>query len=536
MNVHHLELFYFVAKFEGITEAVRKMPYGIQQPAVSGQILQLEKYLEVKLFHRRPFALTPAGEDLYDFIYPFFSRLDQVSERLRGEESQHLRLAASATVLTNHLPEVLRLLRKEHPQLRLTLRDMSANEVESALQKQEADVAVAILRRKTAPGIRTVKLLQLPLAILAPETSQIATYRELTSRTVNGQITHPLIALPQQESVSQLFQDGLGKKKLRWETSMEVSELELVQNYVARGFGFGLVVDIPKKKWSASVKKIKLPKDFPPLTIGALHTGELKSVARHFIDLAKAYAGSFERDSTTGEEKEIIDRHMDALIFDFDGLILDTEVPFYETWKANYAAYGQDLPLEVYEKCVGSDYNGFNLKTYLESLIDDSVDWEAWDQRRDSHALELVNQLETMPGIHDLLESAEQSGVVCALASSSPRNWVLPQLERTGLLSHFQIIRCVEDVSAAKPSPELFLSAVEGLGTAPEDALVLEDSLNGLRASLAAGIPCVAVPCRITEHLNFSGALKTVSSLTEVSLSDLKNWHKNSTTDGERWS
>ena len=96
MNVHHLELFYYVAKFEGITEAVRKMPYGIQQPAVSGQILQLEKFLEVKLFHRRPFALTPAGEELYDFIYPFFSRLDQITDQLRGEENHHLRLAASA--------------------------------------------------------------------------------------------------------------------------------------------------------------------------------------------------------------------------------------------------------------------------------------------------------------------------------------------------------------------------------------------------------------------------------------------------------
>ena len=86
MNIHHLELFYYVAKFEGITAAVRKMPYGIQQPAVSGQLLQLEEKLGVKLFNRRPFALTPAGEELYDYCYPFFSRLRDVEERLRGEE------------------------------------------------------------------------------------------------------------------------------------------------------------------------------------------------------------------------------------------------------------------------------------------------------------------------------------------------------------------------------------------------------------------------------------------------------------------
>ncbi|MEM7014184.1 MAG: LysR family transcriptional regulator, partial [Verrucomicrobiota bacterium] len=100
LNVHHLELFYFVAKYEGITAAVRKMPYGIQQPAVSGQLLQLEKNLGVKLFHRRPFALTPAGEKLYDFVYPFFSKLDTIAVELKGGEQNHLRIVASSLVLT----------------------------------------------------------------------------------------------------------------------------------------------------------------------------------------------------------------------------------------------------------------------------------------------------------------------------------------------------------------------------------------------------------------------------------------------------
>ena len=84
VNIHHLELFYYVAKYEGITAAVRKMPYGIQQPAVSGQILHLEKDLGVKLFNRRPFALTPAGEELYDYLYPFFSRLSDVEGAVEG--------------------------------------------------------------------------------------------------------------------------------------------------------------------------------------------------------------------------------------------------------------------------------------------------------------------------------------------------------------------------------------------------------------------------------------------------------------------
>src|SRR6266511_2830865 len=92
MNIHHLELFYYVARHGGISEAVRKIPYGIQQPAVSGQILQLEEFLGVALFHRRPFALTPAGEELYRFIQPFFDNLESMKKKLRGDASQHVRI------------------------------------------------------------------------------------------------------------------------------------------------------------------------------------------------------------------------------------------------------------------------------------------------------------------------------------------------------------------------------------------------------------------------------------------------------------
>ena len=292
MNVHHLELFYFVAKFEGITEAVRNMPYGIQQPAVSGQISKLEKFLGVKLFQRRPFALTPAGEELYDFIYPFFSRLDQMTERLRGEESHHLRLAASAAALTHHLPEVLQALRAEFPTLRLTLRELHNPDIEVALRKMEADVAIAILHRKSTPGLKSVKLIDISLAIAVPASSPINKFRDLTACAAGGLIQHPLVALPRIEPASQLFQQGLTARNLRWEPSMEVSELGLIQNYVAKGFGFGIAVDIPGAVWPDGVKKILLPKDFPPLTIGALHTGDLKAVAKRFIGLAGEQANT----------------------------------------------------------------------------------------------------------------------------------------------------------------------------------------------------------------------------------------------------
>src|SRR5690349_16482350 len=105
MNIHHLELFYYVAKHGGITEAVRNIPYGIQQPAVSGQVAQLEAFLGVTLFQRRPFALTPPGEKLYKFIYPFFSGVDAIATELQGGETRQLRIGASTIVLRDHFPQ-----------------------------------------------------------------------------------------------------------------------------------------------------------------------------------------------------------------------------------------------------------------------------------------------------------------------------------------------------------------------------------------------------------------------------------------------
>jgi len=295
MNLHHLELYYYVAKYEGITEAARKMPYGIQQPAVSGQIKSLEEDLGVSLFHRRPFALTPAGEELYDFIHPFFSRIDQFTERLRREESCHLRLAASAAILGNHLPEVLQSLQSEVPNLRLTLRELGNTELENALRKQEADVAISVINRRIGPGIKTIKLLDLPLVLAVPASCPLTSFNELVEASAGGQLGHPLVSLPKTEQVARLFQRGLLAANLRWEPSMEVSELGLILKYVSRGFGFGVAVDIPGVTWPEGVKKVALPDHFPPLSLGALHTGELKPIAALFLQLVKKKASRLKK-------------------------------------------------------------------------------------------------------------------------------------------------------------------------------------------------------------------------------------------------
>ncbi|MBL9155413.1 MAG: HAD family hydrolase [Verrucomicrobiales bacterium] len=209
-----------------------------------------------------------------------------------------------------------------------------------------------------------------------------------------------------------------------------------------------------------------------------------------------------------------------ALIFDFDGLILDTEVPIYEAWRENYAAHGHDLPLELYVGCVGSDFHRFDPKLHLESLTGGPIDWDQWDEARERRALAIVNALmDPMDGVADRLGEAAALGIPCAVASSSPRSWVEPHLERIGLRQRFVLTRCLDDVSRPKPSPELFLAAAAGLGVDPGEALVFEDSLNGLIAAQAAGMRCVSVPNRVTAGLDLSGATLKIPSLDALDLS-----------------
>lgn len=215
----------------------------------------------------------------------------------------------------------------------------------------------------------------------------------------------------------------------------------------------------------------------------------------------------------------------DAIIFDFDGLILDTEVPIYEAWRENFRAFGHELDLPTYAACVGSNFGAYDPRRHLESLTGSSVDWSKWDPARETEALRRTRLLDPFPGVVGLLDSAEKAGIPCAVASSSPRSWVEGHLDRLGLLNRFAVTRCIDDVSAPKPAPDLFHAAAAALGINPSSAIVLEDSLNGLRASLAAGIDCVIIPNRITAHLQFDGAaavLKTLKGITPSKLAEIK--------------
>jgi DNA-binding transcriptional LysR family regulator len=288
MNIHHLELFYFVARHGGITEAVRNIPYGIQQPAVSGQVAQLEEYLGVVLFQRRPFALTPAGQKLYAYIQPFFANLDNISSELQGGKAQHVRIGASTIVLRDYLPEFFRKVRTKYPKLRVALREGYQAELESLLQKEELDLVLTFIEKKSAPGIHSVALLELPLALMVAKDSPIKSPEELWQR---DRILEPLICMPAAEAICKHFQQGLGRLQVDWFPGIEVSSLDLIETYVGNGFGIGISVLVPQHNHSPDVRLIPLPrKYFDPVIMGALWRGKMSALLQAFVTEAQLKA------------------------------------------------------------------------------------------------------------------------------------------------------------------------------------------------------------------------------------------------------
>ncbi len=293
MNIHHLELFYYVAKHGGISEAVRHMPYGIQQPAISGQVIQLEEFLGVTLFHRRPFALTPAGEQLYQFVKPFFDTLVPMADKLRGGIAQHLRIAASEIVMRDYLPDIIQQTRQRFPKLKVTLREAYDPQVVGLLQRQEIDLSLGLLGAKPPAGIQALPLFKLPLVLVVPKRSPLKSAQELWGK---DRIEETLITVPSNEPICRAFHAGLAQRKVDWFSGIEVSTVDLVETYVANGYGLGVTVGIPKAKVHPEVRVLPLD-GFPMTVFGLLWQGRRTPVMEVFLKIVqqearKAVAGA----------------------------------------------------------------------------------------------------------------------------------------------------------------------------------------------------------------------------------------------------
>jgi HAD superfamily hydrolase (TIGR01509 family) len=209
-----------------------------------------------------------------------------------------------------------------------------------------------------------------------------------------------------------------------------------------------------------------------------------------------------------------------AIVFDFDGLILDTEEPVYRSWLEVYQAHGEELPFERWVQIVGSTTTGFHPQQHLEERLGRALPKEVLD-RRIGRRTELVLAQQLLPGVVSHIDQAKGMGLKVGVASSSTAEWVRGHLARLGILEQFDCLRCRDDVANAKPEPDLYVAVLDCLGVAASDAFAIEDSPNGVMAAKRAGLRCVAIPNSITAKLDLSGADVLLRSLAEITLADL---------------
>jgi len=209
-----------------------------------------------------------------------------------------------------------------------------------------------------------------------------------------------------------------------------------------------------------------------------------------------------------------------AIVFDFDGLILDTEEPVYRSWLEVYQAHGEELPFERWVQIVGSTTTGFHPQHHLEERLGRALPKEVLD-RRIGRRTELVLAQKLLPGVVSQIDQAKAMGLKVGDASSSTAEWVRGHLARLGILEQFDCLRCRDDVANAKPEPDLYIAVLDCLGVIAAEAFAIEDSPNGVMAAKRAGMRCVAIPNSITAKLDLSGADVVLRSLAELTLADL---------------
>ena len=210
---------------------------------------------------------------------------------------------------------------------------------------------------------------------------------------------------------------------------------------------------------------------------------------------------------------------LDALIFDFDGLILDTETPEFDVLNEIYAEYGVELALEKWAQMIGgSGAVDFDPVGDLEQLAAVKIERQAVLDRWHTQANRRIATESVLPGVLELLDDAQERGLPLAVASSSPHSWVDAHLKRLGIFERFAHVICSDDVALTKPSPELFLLAQTKLNVSAKRAVIFEDSPNGVKAANEAGIPVVLVPNPVTGKMVFSGDYLQLASLSEFSI------------------
>lgn len=206
-----------------------------------------------------------------------------------------------------------------------------------------------------------------------------------------------------------------------------------------------------------------------------------------------------------------------AIIFDFDGLILDTETHEYEVLQEIFKEHGSELPLSVWGNVIGtsSDFHPF---TYLEEQLQKKLNHEDLTKvQEDKFKKRMASEI-ARPGVEAYLKAAKELGLKIGLASSSSYEWVSTYLRSLHLFEYFECIRTSDHVEKVKPDPALYIEAAKCLNVNPEECLAFEDSVNGASAAKKAGMFCTIVPNSVTKNMEFGEIDHRLESMAEMEL------------------
>jgi DNA-binding transcriptional LysR family regulator len=251
------------------------------KPAVSAQVARLEEDLGARLFESRPFRLTSAGKALYDFIAPFFGRLNEVEEIVKGKMSRVLRLAGFMEAMREHVPVLLAKMHERFPGLKVTLQEVNQRGAEQLISESEADLAIMVLESKLPPGFQSLTLVRLPLCLLLQADQPYRRGADLLKEGAAGKV--PLISLPPHELLPRLFQKEMVRRNLVWRTAMETGSQDSVSIYVRNGLGVGLAAQTPELQRDSRLRVLPLS-GFPTLPVGVFWRGKLGEIAQVFVD------------------------------------------------------------------------------------------------------------------------------------------------------------------------------------------------------------------------------------------------------------
>lgn len=210
-----------------------------------------------------------------------------------------------------------------------------------------------------------------------------------------------------------------------------------------------------------------------------------------------------------------------AVIFDFDGLLLDTETAEYEAWARIFRAHGAQLPVQAWGQFVGHWVDG-RAFALLEERTGRPVDREALRRQHQEAFFAQLERTAWCAGAPALVSSLRRAGVRVAIASNSDAAWVHGHLEQRHFKRHFDVICTSDDVARLKPEPDLYRLALRRLGVQAQEAAAFEDSPPGVTAALRAGLRVYAVPNAVTEHLDFPAGAQRLASLAAVTAADLQ--------------